>query len=568
MVAKNSDGTVPVVVYTDAAKTELFFTPAGSDTPESLGEKEFTAVTTAEGYTYQIYKGDGASASADKNLYLTWNVPYEDGTITAKAWDADGKEIDLDTVDGRTFVTTTGDEAKLDAEADRTEIAADGKDLSYITVDITDKDGNIVPDADNNVKFTVEGDGKLVGVDNGKQDDHQSYQDNNRDAFSGSLVAIVQSTKTAGEFTVTASAEGLESAAVTVKTVPVDAGTGDTVLSYYLMSRNYYVKAGNMPQLPDTVKAVYSDGTEEDVTVGWDEISEDQTAQTGTFFVTGVTEKGDKVSVTVNMIDQVAALLNYSTTVPVGQEPTLPETRPAVLQNGDVISASFPVTWGEPDGSYTEPGTVKLTGTANVLGQELDVTASVRVQEQQIAIGDNVAGAAYLSQDIPEGQQSDTLDAIKDGKTEISDNTSGGANLTAWSNWTSSTKHNDNDAEITFRYDTQQRIGQITVYFARDNSSMTFPDEGTTKIYISETGEEGSWTLLNTKETIAENESSDRVKPYTYTFDPATATYVKLYVKNAKSRDDGKTPCTGITEVVINGWTGSYTTNSGARSHP
>ena len=564
VVAKNSDGTVPVVVYTDAAKTELFFTPAGSDTAESLGVKKFTAVTTAEGYTYQIYKGSGASASADKNLYLTWNVPYEDGTITAKAWDAAGKEIDLDTVDGRTFVTTTGDEAKLDAEADRTEIAADGKDLSYITVDITDKDGNIVPDADNNVKFTVEGDGKLVGVDNGKQDDHQSYQDNNRDAFSGSLVAIVQSTKTAGEFTVTASAEGLESAAVTVKTVPVDAGTGDTVLSYYLMSRNYYVKAGNMPQLPDTVKAVYSDGTEEDVTVGWDEISEDQTAQTGTFFVTGVTEKGDKVSVTVNMIDQVAALLNYSTTVPVGQEPTLPETRPAVLQNGEVISASFPVTWGEPDGSYDEIGTVKLTGTANVLGQELTVTASVRVQEQQVTIGDNVAGAAYLSQDIPEGQQSDTLDAIKDGNTEISDNTSGGANLTAWSNWTNSVQYKDSDAEITFRYDTQQRIGQITVYFARDNSSMTFPDAGTTQIYISETGGEGSWTLLNTKETIAENESSDRVKPYTYTFDPATATYVKLYVKNAKSRDDGKTPCTGITEVVINGWTGSYTTNSGA----
>lgn len=563
VVEENENGKVPVVVYTDAAKVKLTLTTADGEVKD-LGTKAFETVKTRAGYSYQIYKGQDAESTEHKNLYLTWYVPYEDGKITAEAWDAEGHVIDLSTVEGRTSVETTGEEAKLDASADREEIAADGADLAYITVDITDKDGNIVPDADNNVKFTVEGGGKLIGVDNGKQDDHQSYQDNNRDAFSGSLVAIVQSTKTAGEFTVTASADGLESAAVTVKTVPVDAGTGDTVLSYYLMSRNYYVKAGNMPQLPDTVKAVYSDGTEEDVKVEWDEISEDQTAQTGTFFVTGVTEKGDKVSVTVNMIDQVAALLNYSTTVPVGQEPTLPETRPAVLQNGDVISASFPVTWGEPDGSYTEPGTVKLTGTAKVLGQELDVTASVRVQEQQIAIGDNVAGAAYLSQDIPEGQQSDTLDAIKDGKTEISDNTSGGANLTAWSNWTNSVQYKDSDAEITFRYDTQQRIGQITVYFARDNSSMTFPDAGTTQIYISETGGEGSWTLLNTKETIAENESSDRVKPYTYTFDPATATYVKLYVKNAKSRDDGKTPCTGITEVVINGWTGSYTTNSGA----
>ena len=563
VVEENENGKVPVVVYTDAAKVRLTLTTADGEVKD-LGTKAFETVKTDAGYSYQIYKGQDAESTEHKNLYLTWYVPYEDGKITAEAWDAEGHEIDLSTVEGRTSVETTGEEAKLDASADREEIAADGADLAYITVDITDKDGNIVPDADNNVKFTVEGDGKLIGVDNGKQDDHQSYQDNNRDAFSGSLVAIVQSTKTAGEFTVTASADRLESAAVTVKTVPVDAGTGDTVLSYYLMSRNYYVKAGNMPKLPDTVKAVYSDGTEEDVTVGWDKISEDQTAQTGTFFVTGVTEKGDKVSVTVNMIDQVAALLNYSTTVPVGQEPTLPETRPAVLQNGDVISASFPVTWGEPDGSYTEPGTVKLTGTANVLGQELTVTASVRVQEQQVTIGDNVAGAAYLSQDIPEGQQSDTLDAIKDGNTEISDNTSGGANPTAWSNWTSSTKHNDNDAEITFRYDTQQRIGQITVYFARDNSSMTFPDEGTTEIYISETGGEGSWTKLNAVETIAENESSSRVKPYTYTFDPATATYVKLYVKNAESREGGGTPCTGITEVVINEWTGSYTINSGA----
>ncbi len=563
VVEENENGKVPVVVYTDAAKVKLTLTTADGEVKD-LGTKAFETVKTDAGYSYQIYKGQDAESTEHKNLYLTWYVPYEDGKITAEAWDAEGHEIDLSTVEGRTSVETTGEEAKLDASADREEIAADGADLAYITVDITDKDGNIVPDADNNVKFTVEGDGKLVGIDNGKQDDHQSYQDNNRDAFSGSLVAIVQSTKNAGEFTVTASAEGLESAAVTVKTASVDEGTGDTVLSYYLMSRNYYVKAGNMPQLPNTVKAVYSDGTEEDVTVGWDEISEDQTAQTGTFSVAGMTEKGDKVSVTVNMIDQVAALLNYSTTVPVGQEPTLPDTRPAVLQNGEVISASFPVTWGEPDGSYTEAGTVKLAGTANVLGQELTVTASVRVQEQQVTIGDNVAGAAYLSQDIPEGQQSDTLDAIKDGKTEISDNTSGGANPTAWSNWSSSVQHEDNDAEITFRYDTQQRIGQITVYFARDNSSMTFPDAGTTQIYISETGEEGSWTPLNTKETIAENESSDRVKPYTYTFDPATATYVKLYVKNAETRQGGGTPCTGITEVVINEWTGSYTTNSGA----
>ena len=561
-VVAESNGQVPVVVYTDAAKVKLTLTTADGEVKD-LGTKEFTTKTTDAGYTYQIYEGEGANSAANKNLYLTWNVPYEDGTITAEAWDAEGQPIDLGTAQGRTSVTTTGEAAELSASVDRTEIAADGAELSYITVDVTDEDGNIVPDAGNNVKFTVEGEGKLVGVDNGKQDDHQSYQDDNRDAFNGQLVAIVQSTKTAGEITVTASAEGLDPATVTINTTPVESESGETTLSYYMMSRNYYVKTGSMPQLPATVKAVYSDGSEEDMAVEWDAISEDQIAQTGTFSVAGKTAAGDTVSVTVNMIDQVAALLNYTTTVPVGTEPVLPESRPAVLQNGEVISASFPVTWGEPEGSYDQAGPVMVKGTANVLGQEMTVSAVVRVQEQQVTIGDNVAGSAYLSQDIAEEYQSDTLDAIKDGSTAIGDNNDGGPNETAWSNWDSTNRNNDNDAEITFRYDTQQRIGKITVYFAKDNNGLRFPNAGTTEIYISESGQDDSWTKVEAEETIADAENPTRVKAYTYNFDPQTATYVKLRVVNPTGTDLER-PSVAISEVEINEWVGSYTTNSTA----
>lgn len=561
-VVAESNGQVPVVVYTDAAKVKLTLTTADGEVKD-LGTKEFTTKTTDAGYTYQIYEGQGANSAANKNLYLTWNVPYEDGTITAEAWDAEGQPIDLGTVQGRTSVTTTGEAAELSASVDRTEIAADGAELSYITVAVTDEDGNIVPDAGNNVKFTVEGEGKLVGVDNGKQDDHQSYQDDNRDAFNGQLVAIVQSTKTAGEITVTASAEGLDPATVTINTTPVESESGETTLSYYMMSRNYYVKTGSMPQLPATVKAVYSDGSEEDMAVEWDAISEDQIAQTGTFSVAGKTAAGDTVSVTVNMIDQVAALLNYTTTVPVGTEPVLPESRPAVLQNGEVISASFPVTWGEPEGSYDQAGPVMVNGTANVLGQEMTVSAVVRVQEQQVTIGDNVAGSAYLSQDIAEEYQSDTLDAIKDGSTAIGDNNDGGPNETAWSNWDSTNRNNDNDAEITFRYDTQQRIGKITVYFAKDNNGLRFPNAGTTEIYISESGQDDSWTKVEAEETIADAENPTRVKAYTYNFDPQTATYVKLRVVNPTGTDLER-PSVAISEVEINEWVGSYTTNSTA----
>lgn len=141
VVAKDRNGNVPVVVYSDAAAVELYFTPAGGGERKLIGRKEFTKKQTDLGYTYQLYEGDDKDRETHKNLYLTWNVPYADGTIEAVAYDEGGQVIS-DTC-GRSSVKTTGEEAKLAAAADRTEISADGKDLSYITVDVTDAEGNI-----------------------------------------------------------------------------------------------------------------------------------------------------------------------------------------------------------------------------------------------------------------------------------------------------------------------------------------------------------------------------------------------------------------------------------------
>ena len=565
VVKKDRSGNVPVVVYTDAKKVELFFTDAKTGEKKSLGTKEFTQKqSNTQGYTYQYYEGADKSGTEHKNLYLTWQVPYKAGTISAVAYGQDGQVIPQEKLDGRKSVTTTGEKKNLTATVDRNTIAADGADLSYITVDVTDKDGNIIPNAEDKVTFKVEGEGKLVGVDNGRQDDHTSYQAKSRNAFAGKVLAIVQSTKKAGSFTVTASAEGLSTASVTVTTTPVEQDTTEEkAISYYEMSKNYYVKTGNMPQLPSTVKAVYTDGSEKEISVEWTPVQEDQILQSGTFTVAGTTETGDTLTVIINMIDRVVSLLNYSTTVPVGEEPKLPESRPAVLQNGEVMNASFPVEWGKPDGSYDKEGIVTVTGTANVLGQPLEVAATVRVEKQKIELGSSVSSAAYLSQNIPEGQQSDTLDAIKDGKKEIGENSGGGANPTCWSNW--ATRKTQTTSEITFRYATQQRVGKIVVYYSRDNAAMTFPLAGRTKLFVSETGDEGSWKELSVEEVIAENESPDRVKAYTYTFDPTVATFVKLQVTNTTPQEAGKAEtCTGITEVEIIEWNGSYTTKSTA----
>ena len=157
------------------------------------------------------------------------------------------------------------------------------------------------------------------------------------------------------------------------------------------------------------------------------------------------------------------------------------------------MDVTFPVTWEDKAASaYDKAGTVTVNGTANVLGKEIDVTASVRVQEETIKIGDSVsADALNLTQSVPADKQSDTLNAIKDGSTTISSNTSGGANPTVWSNYDYSQDGNTT-ADLIFEYATEQRLGQIVTHFARDSWSMRYPDAGATEIYVSADGT--SWT--------------------------------------------------------------------------
>ena len=78
-------------------------------------------------------------------------VPYKAGTISAVAYGQDGQKISEEKLNGRTSVTTTGEKKNLKATVDRDTIASDGADLTYVTVDVTDKDGNIIPNAEWNL---------------------------------------------------------------------------------------------------------------------------------------------------------------------------------------------------------------------------------------------------------------------------------------------------------------------------------------------------------------------------------------------------------------------------------
>ncbi|MEP0366420.1 MAG: beta-galactosidase GalB [Cyclobacteriaceae bacterium] len=144
----------------------------------------------------------GAKSKERDDLHVWWRLTYEPGTLVAVSR-KDGKEI------LRKEIKTAGNPAKINLTADRSTISADGYDLSFITVDILDDDGTLTPNADNLIEFEISGPGKIVGTDNGYQASWESFKSNNRKAWKGKCLVIVQSTKEAGEIKLNAKSEGL-----------------------------------------------------------------------------------------------------------------------------------------------------------------------------------------------------------------------------------------------------------------------------------------------------------------------------------------------------------------------
>ncbi|MCI5839449.1 MAG: glycoside hydrolase family 2 TIM barrel-domain containing protein [Peptoniphilaceae bacterium] len=542
-VIVDSDGKVEVVVYSDAKKVTLKLT--GTDGQVKFEESQEFEEHTSDGgnYKYKTVKGKPLNHEA---LYMTFRVPYEDGVLEAFAYDENGDLIN-DT-EGRKVVKTSKEPSKISIKSDRETINANGDDLAYITVDILDEDGNPVYNANNNIKFEIVGDGKLVGVDNGSSPDHQSYKDDNRNAFSGKVLAIVQSTKKSGEFTVKASSDGLEGAEVTVKTT--GSKNEENTVESFTMSKNYFVKINGDLDLPKTVKVNYSNNTSSQKDVVWEDYDKENLKKQGTFTISGEVD-GEKVSVNVNVIDEIGAILNYSTTTPIGVKVNLPSEREAVLKNGEIIDVSFPVEWEKiEDEEFTKEQNIIVNGKTSVFGKEYDLKATIRVQREEVFLGENEAvNAVDVKADI---EGSDTLEAIRDKHTELSLNNSGGPNPTVFSNWKASNRENKNKFSLEFSYATKFNLGEVKIYYGKDKGSLRFPEKNSTKIYVSDNG--SSWEEVEIKDVIIGNAQGEKenVKPYTYKIDPIGATFVKLEFTNPpKTADMAQNPSIGLVEVEM-----------------
>ncbi len=194
--------TIPVYCYTNGDEAELFLNG------KSLGRKKMGVDKTTIPAEFSWWKKP--ETTWDSPYRLNWNVKYEPGELKVVAY-KNGK------VYAEKIISTAEKAAKIELVPDRKEIDADGSDLSFITVRITDKDGNFCPRADNLVNFEVEGAGVIAAVGNGNAATIESFQANYRKAFNGMCMLIIKSKKDVpGEIKITVTSKGLVTKNITI----------------------------------------------------------------------------------------------------------------------------------------------------------------------------------------------------------------------------------------------------------------------------------------------------------------------------------------------------------------
>lgn len=143
------------------------------------------------------------------DMHVMWRVKYKPGTL--KAISRKNGKVILEKK-----IKTAGEPAKIELFADRNEINANGKDLSFITAKIMDENGTLVPNASNHVQFNIFGSGNIAAVDNGYQASHESFKADHRKAFKGMCLAIIQSNGKSGNIVLEATSDNLEPASITL----------------------------------------------------------------------------------------------------------------------------------------------------------------------------------------------------------------------------------------------------------------------------------------------------------------------------------------------------------------
>ncbi|MGW0420070.1 glycoside hydrolase family 2 TIM barrel-domain containing protein [Streptomyces sp. NPDC003015] len=263
--------TVEVWAYANVPEVELFLNGRSLgtrtfDTKKTTDGRVYLETTQATGddktFTDGPYPGSYTSPNGGAGkLHLTWQVPYVPGELKAVARRS-GRTVATD------VLRTAGRPHAVRLTADRTSLAADGRSLVFVTADVVDARGVVVPDAEHLISFAVSG-GSLAGLDNGRQESAERYQASTRTAFHGKALAIVRAGTEPGVLKVTASAEGLRAGTAKVRTTRSRSAALTEPAAFtadHAAPLNYPYADASYSGRPDTLPAAMLDG---DPVTGW-----------------------------------------------------------------------------------------------------------------------------------------------------------------------------------------------------------------------------------------------------------------------------------------------------------
>lgn len=155
----------------------------------------------------------GEQSVPNNSITTTFKVPFVKGNLVARCFDND-KEIASQTL------STAGTPFSIRLTADRSIIKASKNDLAFITVEVVDKAGNVIPDEDDRmIKFQISGKGSIAGVANANPRDMSSFQKPEKKVFQGRNLIVIKPTHKAGSIKVIAQAEGLGSGVITINSI-------------------------------------------------------------------------------------------------------------------------------------------------------------------------------------------------------------------------------------------------------------------------------------------------------------------------------------------------------------
>lgn len=151
----------------------------------------------------------GVKRKEGDRMHLSWRLNYVPGTVKVVSR-KNGKEV------LSREIKTAGEPYRVRLTPDRETIKSDGRDLSFVTVEVLDKEENLCPNADNLITFDISGNGKIVGVDNGNPISMERFKDNKRKAFYGKCLVVVQNNGKKGAITLKAASDKLDDATTSI----------------------------------------------------------------------------------------------------------------------------------------------------------------------------------------------------------------------------------------------------------------------------------------------------------------------------------------------------------------